>query len=118
MKVLPLAWHAFTATRGLFATERRIDSWRGQRSCRRRPRQNLTGSRTTLASAVASSACATALGIRHYSLNQRERQQRVAVLASQLHSLRGLAEAAVGEPGGRFEPVAQLHPVDLATEHA
>src|SRR5262245_40108291 len=117
-KVFPEAWHAFTATRDRLATACRMSSWSGQRSWRRRPRQNRTGSRTTPARAVASSAGGGALRIRHHCLDERERQQRLPVLPGQLDALGGLPEAAVGEPGGGFEPVAQLHPFDLAAEHA
>src|SRR5262245_40175273 len=92
-------------------------SWSGQRSWRRRPWQNLTGSRTTSASAAAWSACSSALSIRHYRLDERERQQRLAVLAGQLHALRGLAETAVGEPRGGLESVAKAGTVRLPAEH-
>src|SRR5262245_64003244 len=116
-KVFPEAWHAFTATRDRLATARRMASWSGQRSWRRRPWQKRTGSRTTPASAAASSACADALGICQHRLDQRDRHQRVAVLAGQLHALRRLAEAPVGEPRSGFEAIAQAYSFDLAAEN-
>src|SRR5262249_36570189 len=117
-KVFPEAWHAFTATRDRLATARRMSSWSGQRSWRKRPRQNRTGSRTTSARAVASSACASAFGIHHHRLDECERQERLAILSSQLHALRRFGEATVGEPCGGFEAIAQLHPFNLAAKHA
>src|SRR5262245_56825389 len=118
MNVFPDAWQAFTATRDRLATARRMASWSGQRSWRRRPWQNRTGSLTTPARAVASSACANALGIRHHRLDERERQQCLAVLARKLHALLRRPEAAVGEPGGGFESVSQLGALDFAAEDA